>query len=52
MSEAARGADERKSLKIDLGQKLTSTVLLLLEHLFDIVNWRHSVLSCICLYDH
>ena len=49
MTEAAIGVDERKSLrnKSKLGQKLT-----LLEHLFDMVNRRQSVLSCRCLCDH
>ena len=53
MTEAARGADDRKSLRqlkyrSKLGQKL---IALLLEHLFDMVNRRHSVLSCRCWYD-
>ena len=50
------GVDERKSLESlnTLGQKLNDyiLVLLLLEHLFYMVNMRHSVLSCRCLYDH
>ena len=51
MTEAARGADERKSLKKlkhrpKLGQKMD--YYFLLENLFDMVNRRDSVFSCWC----
>ena len=51
VTEAARGADERKSLKKlklkhrpKLGQKMD--YYFLLENLFDMVNRRDSVFSC------
>ena len=51
MTEAARGANERKSLKKlkhrpKLGQKMD--YYFLLENLFDMVNRRDSVFSCWC----
>ena len=46
VTEAARGADERKSLK-SLNRPIGTKVIP-----FDMVSRRHSVLSCRCSYDH
>ena len=47
MTETARGADERKSLK-KLKHRLNNDYYFLLENLFDMVNRRNSVFSCWC----